>query len=354
MDQVRLTPIPRRLHEPLRPALRGETAVWPELAAEEVEALIAHGIAPLVYAAARVPQLRDEAFRAAAAEPLRLEDLRTVLGSIDCLLIKGSALAYDLYPAPELRPRADTDCLIPPAARETAREAFAKIGFIERLGSGDEHGVRQTAFARTDAFGVEHVYDVHWAVTNDAVFADVLRLDEITRVPLPRIGARAFTMPDAEALLLACVHRVAHHQDSQKLIWLVDIDRLRMRMSAEEHERFWRLAHERRVAAVCAHSIATADEWLGRAPKFMPSGIPADEPSRVFLDRDLRYGTRILADLRALPWSARLARLWQLAFPPRAFMQQSFPARSRFALPWLYVYRGLRGVARLFARAAAR
>jgi hypothetical protein len=61
----------------------------------------------------------------------------------------------------------------------------------------------------------------------------------------------------------------------------------------------------------------------------------------------------ILADLGALPWRARLQRLWQLAVPPADFMQESFRSRSRLALPWLYIYRGARGIRRLFRRAGA-
>jgi hypothetical protein len=354
MDQVRRTPIPERLREPLRHALRGERTEWPELDASEVDALIAHGVAPLVHAVTAHPQLRDEALRAAAGEPLRLADLREVLRSIDAILLKGTALGYDLYPDAELRPRSDVDLLIDPAHRNAIRSTFLAMGFTERVDSGDEHGLRQASFARTDAYGFEHVYDVHRAISNSALFANALRLHEIERVNLPRIGARAFGMKDAEALLLACVHRVAHHQDSQKLIWLIDIDRLRMRMTAEEHARFWRLARERGVVAVCAHSIATADEWLGREPKFMPGVIPIDEPTRAFLDRDARYGQRMLTELRALPWRARIERLRQLAFPPHEFMQTMFATRSRAALPWLYAYRGVRGVVRLFTRAATR
>jgi hypothetical protein len=59
----------------------------------------------------------------------------------------------------------------------------------------------------------------------------------------------------------------------------------------------------------------------------------------------------MLADFRALPWRARMQRAWQLTFPPAAFLHESFGTRSRLALPWLYVRRGVRGVARLFRKA---
>ncbi|HEX8619482.1 MAG TPA: nucleotidyltransferase family protein [Thermoanaerobaculia bacterium] len=358
-DHVRGMEIPERLREPLRRALTGQDFPWPErLDAAEIEALVAHGVAPLAYAAVHVPALREEALRAAAAESLRLLDLRNVLAVLPpAIILKGTALAYDLYAAPELRPRSDTDLLIAAASLGATRGAFLRLGYSERLTSGDEHGVRQTAFSRVDMYGIEHVYDVHWAVANSAVFAGMLRFEELEPIPLPQIGAGAYTMRDAEALLLACVHRVAHHQDSEKLIWLVDIDLLRARMPREEHRRFWQLAARRRVVHVCMHSIATTDAWLGRAPSHEAREfieVPEDEPSRVFLDRDIRYGALTFADLRALPWPARLQRLRQLAFPPRAFMEESFATRNRVALPWLYLYRGLRGVVRLFARAGTR
>lgn len=364
-DYIDMPSVAPALRGPLQRALVGQSAEWPALSPADVQTLVEHGVGPLVYAAAHVPELRDEAMTAAAVEPLRLDDLREVLAALAArgvrtLLMKGSALAYDVFPSPDLRPRSDTDLLVDPTAFPTAREALLALGCEETLTSGDEHGVRQQGFARVDRFGIEHVYDVHWAVANTPVFADVLRLEEIDAIPLPRISEHAFALPRVEALLLACIHRVAHHHDSERLLWLCDIDLLRTRMSDDEHARFWRLAAKRRVAGVCARSIELADEWLGRAPAHRAEDylsaeeISQREPSRRFLDRRITYGGVTLANLRALPWRARIKRLQQLAFPPRAFMRQSFPASSRAALPWLYFYRGARGVARLFRRVGER
>lgn len=357
-DFVRTLPVPARLREPLRRALAGEATPWPELSAEDVRMLIEHGVAPIAYHVAHPPELRAAAIHAAAVESLRLDDLREVLAEleahgIDALVLKGSALAYDIYPAPELRPRSDVDMLIRRASLDALRVAMQSLGFKEILGSGDELAVRQATFTRVDAFGCEHAYDVHWDATNTPLFAGVLRFDEVL--------ARAITAPfrmlsHVDALLLACIHRVAHHHDSERLIWLYDVALLRDRMSRDEHAEFWRIAAERRVVTVCIRSIELANEWCRRVPHQMASEflsreeIERDEPSRVFINPELTYGQMILADLRALPWAARFRRLWQLALPPRAFMQQSFPARGRMALPWLYVLRGARGVRRLFRR----
>ncbi|MFL6246096.1 MAG: nucleotidyltransferase family protein [Thermoanaerobaculia bacterium] len=322
-----------------------------------MHALIAHGVAPLVYANARVPQLRNEAMRAAAYEPLRAIDIGEVLAAlhVDALILKGTALAYDLYPAPELRPRSDTDLLIARADLPKVREAMLALGFEENVTSGDEHGLRQAVFTRAPGM----VYDVHWSATNVPAFDAVLRYDDLrTRsLPLPRLGPHARGLSDVDALLLACIHRVAHHHDSDRLIWLVDIDLLRRRMSRGEHERFWRVAAEGRVVGVCERSIAVADAWLSnephdRAEEFLSQDERMrEEPSRVFLDREITHGGVMAASLRALPWRQRVERLWQLAFPPAEFIRRRFGARHAWSLPWWYVYRGVRGVTRLFRRA---
>jgi hypothetical protein len=358
--------IPARIVAPVRRALAGEAVAWPDLTPEEVGALTLHGVGPLVYSVARAPRLREQAMHAAVLETMRLEDLHAVLAALASrgvvpLLMKGTPLAYDVYPAPELRPRGDTDLLIARDAIDTTRDVLLELGFAERITSGDEHGVRQALFTRLDGYGFEHAYDVHWDITNTALFAETLRFDELRAraVNVPKLGVHALALSHVDALLLACIHRVAHHHDSDRLIWLYDIALLRDRMSRDEHERFWRLAAERRVVGVCIRSIELADEWCGRVPhhraeEFLSrEEIEREEPSRVYLDREITYGGVMLADLRALPWSARVERLRQLAFPPRDFMQQQFRSRSRFALPWLYVYRGARGLVRLFRRARA-
>jgi hypothetical protein len=319
------------------------------------------GMAPLLYARGGDPALRHAALRAAALEPLRLADLRALLEALAAhgvvpLIVKGTALAYSLYEAPELRPRADTDLLLTAEELGRAREAFLELGYVEQLSSGD---MSQTMFRRVDAAGADHVYDVHWAIANTPVFADVLRIDELRArsVPLPRIGAHARTIADVEALLYACVHRIAHHHDDERLIWLADIHFLIERMSDGELARFWALAKEREVVGVCMRSIARANEAFGDgehdlASEFLDNAaIARSERTRAYLERDPRRLNVLRAEFGALHgWRARARKLRQLAFPPAPFLQARFGTRSRLALPWLYAFRAARGVARLFRR----
>ncbi|HKR65507.1 MAG TPA: lasso peptide biosynthesis B2 protein, partial [Thermoanaerobaculia bacterium] len=262
-----------------------------------------------------------------------------------------------LYPSPELRPRGDTDLLIDRRDLAPLREVMRARGYDERPTSGDALAVRQHAFSRIDAFGATHVYDVHLDVANSPVFAKVLRHDELRddAVPLPAISAIARGLSHVHALLLACVHRVAHHDDSDRLIWLYDIHLLRERMTDAEHERFWRLAAEREVLAVCAHSIELAETsfCVGTAASAVrpPTAVAAvatrrDEPSQRFLHRHRGRGAIFLDEMRALTWRGRATRAWQLLFPPREFMR----ATRGSASPLAYASRATRGAAKLLPR----
>jgi hypothetical protein len=353
VDYIDMPPIPPHLREPLRAALRGERVEWPALREDEVRTLVVHGVAPIVYDVAGVPELRAEAIRAAAAETRVREDLVEILRALgeNVLVIKGSALAYDLYARPELRPRGDTDLLISVKDLQRVREIMRGLGAEEIPASGDEHGLRQIVFVRNG-----QAYDIHWAVTNTPVFADVVRFDQVRAKRIEALGANG--LDDVDALLLACIHRVAHHHDSDRLIWLADIALLRKRMSEDEHRAFWRAAAERGVVGVCRRSIELAGEWFGasghRAEDYLTrEELDRNEAASAFLDRSITHGGVMLANFKALPWRARIERLWHLAFPPPSFMRETFGVRNAVTLPWWYVVRGVRGVGRLFRRVAS-
>lgn len=362
-------PIPPGLRSLLSGLLRGEPAPWPaeaggDDAARLLESIEQHGIGPLVYSRLSDDSwpihaaLREAAIHAAAGESLRLADLRALLAElasrgIRVVIIKGTGLAYDLYDAPELRPRGDTDLLIAERDGEAVRDLLLHLGYQSPLTSGDTLAVRQQSFSR---FG--HVYDVHWDVANSPVVRDALPFDELISraINVPRIAPAALAPSHVDALLLACIHRVAHHHDNERLIWLYDIHLLREAMTADEHARFWHLAAERRVVAICEHSIDLADSWFATTPHDHASDWLAedertrDEPSAAFLDRGRRRAAVLSGDLKALGWRLRLRRLRELALPPAAFVRQSFPSAPTVALPALYLWRGARGLMRLFRK----
>jgi hypothetical protein len=342
-------------------AIRRESGWPPDATDDERRAIELHGMLPLVYRWSLAPSLREHAIRAAALEPLILSGLRDAVAAmrlrgVKPLILKGSALAYSIYPAPELRPRTDTDLLIAEHDLAAARDAFRSAGYSENATAGDDLGVRQRMFHRVDALGVTHTFDVHLDITNNATTAAALRYDELLAraIELPAIGEGALGLSLVDALIYACIHRVVHHHDSDRLIWLYDVHLLRERLSQDDVRELWRLAAERRVVAICRQTLQRAQTFFGGAGDDAATHldhIDEHEPSRGFLDRERSRGSQLASDLAALPsLRARVTRLRQLAFPPRSYMTRQFGAHTAAALPLLYVWRGVRGVARLFRR----
>jgi hypothetical protein len=360
-------PVPASLRAALRSLLRGEDASWPAevtdaAAAQLVASIEQNGMGPLVYSRLSgwpiQDALREGAIRAAVGETSRLADLRALLAVFDAnnirlLIIKGTGLAYDIYPSPELRPRGDTDLLIAECDLEQVRTILHGRGYTSPLTSGDTLAIRQQSFTRGG-----HVYDVHWDVANSPIVRDALPSEELRAraITVLRIAPNALAPSHVDALLLGCIHRVAHHHDMERLIWLYDIHLLREAMSAEEHERFWRLAAERRVVTICERSIEQADEWFAPAPHDRAADWLTDdersrhEPSAAFLDAGRTRGAVLRGDLKALSWRGRMRRMRELALPPPAFIRQSFPSATAAVIPALYVWRGARGLLRLLRR----
>ncbi|HEX3582487.1 MAG TPA: nucleotidyltransferase family protein [Thermoanaerobaculia bacterium] len=340
MDTADLPRFPASFAE----AIRGR-APWPDDAApDEIHAIEEHGMLPLVYRWSRIPALRAKAVRAAGLEIVQAGVLREVLAALPVspLVTKGTALAYSLYPSPDLRPRTDVDLLIDERDLEAVRAAFTSIGFRETVSV-----IRQHMFYRVDPNRVMQSYDVHLDITNNATTAGVLQYAELQAraMPLPPLGAIAPSPEDA--LLYACVHRVVHHHDVDRWIWLYDIHLL---YDAVDREVFWRRAAERRVVTICRHSIVLAREAFGGETGKLPAAVE-DEPSAVFLNHDRSRAALLAGDLAALPsWRQRLGVLGTLALPPVEYMEQAFGVRSRALLPFFYLWRGLRGVTRLFRR----
>lgn len=158
----------------------------------------------------------------------------------------------------------------------------------------------------------------------------------------------------ADALLLACVHRVAHHNDSPYLLWLWDIHLLASRLTTEEWGALVRGARDTGMRSVTIRGLELAHERFG-AP--IPMGIierlgPADrkEPAARFV-RGLRQAEIALTNLAAMrSWRSRLTFVWDNLFPPRAHMRTTYRRCPAVLLPIAYLHRIVRGAPRWLRR----
>jgi len=328
-----------------------------------VAALIADLGIGLASAPRFVSALRARAVKDAALDAIREKHLRCFLDACAAaglrpLLMKGGALAYTHYARPDLRARFDTDILVAPDARERAVAILASSGYVAIPQAGGELIAYQAAYAtRLGDVSIDTI-DLHWRIANPQQFGPFLSYDDAERqaVSVPALAPQARALGPVHALLLACVHRVAHHFDAPHLIWLYDLRLLAERFTAAEWRAFVALAHERGVATVTQRSLARARFMVG-APiaddtlEALTGQGAADAATAAYLAPGRRHVQDVLADLRSLgSWRDRWSLVRQHMFPPAGYMRTVYAPASTTPLPMLYALRCWRGARKWLAR----
>jgi Uncharacterised nucleotidyltransferase len=341
-----------------------DTSDPPALAADASE----HGVDGLVWralehsagpAAALRARLEARVRAAVARELVTQRELTSMLQSlsasgVQALVIKGSALAYAIYDEPWLRPRSDTDLLVSPDAVDVAAQALDAVGYRRsHVVTSGEFVSHQASFTRTDPTGLEHAIDLHWKIVNPQILANALSFEELwaDAMPIDRLGPAARMPTIVGSLILAAVHRLAHHQDQDCLIWLYDLRLLAARLDAAGWDVLVQLATARQVAGLCLDGLRQARDQVGallpeRVELALASAAPF-EPSHRYLEGRVTRGQVLANDLAALrSWRARLQLIREHAFPPTAFMRERYGVKSSLLLPALYIHRLLAGAYR--------
>ncbi len=291
--------------------------------------------------------------REAAIELVRRRELQRVVerlreAGVETLVFKGAALGYTLYPAPALRSRYDTDLLVRRSSFPTAADLLEALGYtrLNSLSGGSVH--TQCTFERQIG-STWHVIDLHWAVSNRPLFASMFSFDELAAgaLPVPALGPGAKMPSLPHALLVACAHRVAHHDDSPVLMWLYDIRLLVEAMPEPEAIRFAALAAEKKLLGVCAGGIQSAVALVG-----CPGGIlrhldargaragDVREPSREYLGGVRSEARSLLLDVRGSAGLRAKARLLlEHALPDAGFMRRAHGVDTAAGLAAAYLRR---------------
>ncbi|MEO7189929.1 MAG: nucleotidyltransferase family protein [Vicinamibacterales bacterium] len=356
--------------------LAGDAAAWHELdrvGADEVcRVARAHGVLPLVadlatrhvevVGNALASALHDHAQREAAIDLVRQPDLEGLCehlaaAGVAPLLIKGAHLAYHYYERPDLRPRLDTDLLIEPTDRAAAVGVLTALGYEPSAQTEGDLVMYQEPYTRRRGSATTHVVDVHWRISNAQRFATFLTCREIRAAAVPLVRLPWAVAPSAvHALLLACVHRVAHHLDAARLIWSYDLHVIGATLSPVDWGRFETLAVERGIAGTCLRSLRGAEQLFGT---HTPAAVIGRLTAASHNERDAGVYVaerphihRIVEDFRSLgSWNERYRLACQHLFPAPAYMRGVYAPSSRVPLPLLYVRRAVLGARRWLRRA---
>src|SRR5207245_6952419 len=147
------------------------------------------------------------------------------------------------------------------------RSALEQLGYRADLQRPGQLVSAQFVYRRIDERGIPHAFDVHLAITNALAYANRLSYEEVAAgaVPIPRLESRALAPSPVHSLIIACIHRVAHHADTDDLLWLYDIHLLARSITEAEWERTLMLAQARQLSRVVLRGIERAERAIGQS-----------------------------------------------------------------------------------------
>ena len=309
----------------------------------------------------RTGEITDDVRAAAILDEVDVRELNRVLAGLEehgvvPLVFKGAALAHTHYEASWLRPRLDADLLIDRSHRPLVASVLRALGYAQPPFISGELVMYQMPFARAHALGEMHL-DVHWRIANPQLFAGLPGYDELAaRASTVSVRGQSMRTPcPVDALWLACVHRAAHHDLSDDLIWLYDIHLLAGRFTAEEWADFAALASTHRVRALCGDALRAARDCFHTAiPHDVASQVighgEGTERSAVYLRKDLTRLDRLRLDLGALKPRSRLRLLAEHLIPPACYVSEKYGVRPGPLLPLFYLRRLAAGLSRFSRR----
>jgi putative nucleotidyltransferase-like protein len=305
----------------------------------------------------QAPSTKDQRDRVSVLfDAVRVRELISVLRACEDsgarpIVFKGAALAHTHYAESWQRPRADADLLIAVDSRDRVFATLQARGYTRGTFISGDLVMYQAPFERVDHLGVDHLLDVHWRIVNPQVVSQVLTHAELVErsVTVSVQGYPVRVPSPVDALLLACIHRVAHHPDLEKPVWIEDIHRLASRFDLGEWQTFVERATRGSVRRMCLQGLTRAHERFQTVvPLNVLQALSAGhgEPSSVFLRADLRPVDRLISDLRALRPLGAARLLFEHLFPPVEYMRAAYGVSSGAWLPACYVARLWNGMSK--------
>jgi hypothetical protein len=296
-----------------------------------------------------------------AREMDRLVELRRVFAALETaqipsLVYKGSALAFLDYPEPWRRDRHDTDILIRDCDIQLIKRIFEQLGY-EKLLSSDE-GVLSNQFAMLKG---EHVFDVHWRLSNRPLFRDLFSFTELQARSreIASIQKGVQTLSTVDAFIVACLHPVMHHHGQEHDDWTEDLFWLLKKFEQNDFEQLGSEIRSKKISGIVRRGVERVQaKFKLEIPQEFLTALQAidysNEPTYKFAlaaTSDLRVAW---LDFWAWPtWGKRVRYISRHFFPADEYM------KARFSRPWMrgparvqwlsrHFYRWGRGATRYF------
>ena len=351
-------PAQTKLHQWITP----QTADFgkPHFTEHELDALLvearAHGVLALL---GHWPQTQEALFaHSQHAQTARAEHARTAMvdalhraalselstafafAAIPGLVIKGAALALSHYPSPGLRPRVDTDLLIEPAQQARAHQILLNAQW-QPLASNFSALVLPERSYQKRMSGALISLDLHWALSSRPLLARALPFATLNKNSVTFDGSTHWRMPCAvDALLIAALHRIGHHRDQERFIWLYDMHLLWQAMTPEQQEQTLSRAAQLGLSAILLDALVPSQILFHTEisdTQLMQLQSIKNEPGATLLQNKL---SDFAFDWRFASWRERYALIQQRIWANPEYLRSRFAAKQA-PIGWLQLRRWL-------------
>lgn len=256
---------------------------------------------------------------------------------LTALVIKGAALARQIYPQLGLRAKGDLDVWVPFSELARVRRVLLALGYRSIPCNFGRFSQPEQSFIGADAQNPVKI-DLHWEVSSRPLLARAFSFASIWRSSVEFGFGSAIRAPNLlDALLIAVIHRVGHHREDERWIWLKDIDLLWRALTPEQKIQAFRNASASGVSALLREAL-TSTAAIFQTPfqidrEFHPQ---AHELSARLLDARTSL---LWFDFKSLSWPDFFRLCVEHAFPPAQFMQHRFGRHPPWQMPWFYAKR---------------
>jgi hypothetical protein len=286
-------------------------------------------------------------------ELIRLFDAFANAGLNECVLFKGSALAYTLYSSPWLRPRSDSDILVNPSYKGSFEKIFVALGYKKQFAIEGNYVSYQSTYSKELVGRSAINIDLHWRINNRQILASSFSAQELYRYgkPLTKLSSNITIPCTTHCLLISSLHRLGHHQNEERLTWLYDIHLLANSFVDSDWKHLVEQAKDKQLCAITLDALQHCECLLNtKIPDYVLTkllkGAQHSEPSKLFLQRDVPERTLFWNDLKAMPsLSAKVSLLLETFIPSPGYIRQQM--NTKYAL-WGYLKRVIRGIKRVF------
>jgi hypothetical protein len=346
----------------IQPVLNSTNFSWEEfnhfLLVERLYPLVYYLLREMEWTSDSFKENSEKAFLSTTTQNLllfkELEEILKLVNSkqIDVILLKGAALATQIYPHIAMRPMEDLDILVKPGDASTMISVLEEIGYHKTR--QEEHPgftlnyENEIGLIKQDS--VLKLVEVHWSLFNSSYYQNKIPQDVLWSAARPIKFNRTPTLmlgPEIQFLHL-CGHLSLHHAGKG---WLWRHDLAEILMHATYHLDWERLLASAQnydlVIPLRTHLTEVVDIYKINIPIQVLSKLTDLTPSpfeRHFFSTSsspsAAPGKTFLNDFRNIP-GLRSKVHFALAnlFPSSMYMKYRYKVKSPFLLPFYYIYR---------------